>query len=423
MLRFKNKSVNKELCAESYVNILKALASDENTTKFADDFKDMSLWEDKPYNRSRAVKLLQIISVPSKHISKICTIFEKEVSIENRTVDAFYSYLVSKSQLQESIEVDNSSMKSSPIVADFIESMKTLAWNIATPQNAKRLWASAWIATALWTAVVWWNMILAPMDNTASAQEAWDQNEYVMSPEEYAKRMKWFLDVTEFFSQGENIVVFNPDGKNTIKVRELQRSMIMCNNDLDPTDMTQAVPESCQGTIDILNTTLDGQVDNVLEGLRAMQQDSNTVLQIRMIEEFQSLRESSQNEFIEIPESNNTGKMIWAMSLILLSLYLLHALSQWRRRLRKDLSASENIDEARAIDDRFRPTLTNISALLGKLRKQKPKSKSQEISDAMDPNANFFKNGWYAPGAKKVEWWTLDNSDWDWLDIHPDSKK
>lgn len=141
--------------------------------------------------------------------------------------------------------------------------------------------------------------------------------------------------------------------------------MIDCNNDLDPTDVNQAVPETCDTAVDMMESFIEADFDQVLTGLQAAPQTHSTVLKIKMMQEYKSIIDQKTSELDILKNTPNVKPsdiLLAVLTLISLLLALIYWKAQGKRQL-ANLAGSTNAFLAKEIDEKFRPIKDAISVL------------------------------------------------------------
>ena len=280
-----------------------------------------------------------------------------------------------------------------------------------------------------------------------------------VSPEEHKLILWAFEDISSLLSDGDTIISMDIDGNFSEMqldlMASLNRAMAACNNELDPTNMLQEVPGSCEDSIGILRKMTDGQAEEILAEL-GKKQGFNVNMQIKTLDTYMDMVDTHTIELDTLKKDPNTHPallLIGYLMLIFALLYLLHGLKQGERFLRKDATtwAMDNIHAAKDIDKEMYPMIKMVSEKMRILRpifdrimkqqnnvpdiykseiddpsNQKPAERPltpderQEITKAYsfdglkrtDDARRRAAEEWMSNPDLRVEWWTITKTDW-----------
>ena len=281
-----------------------------------------------------------------------------------------------------------------------------------------------------------------------------------VSPEEHKLILWAFEDISSLLSDGDTIISMDIDGNFSEMqldlMASLNRAMAACNNELDPTNMLQEVPESCEDSIGILRKMTDGQAEEILAEL-GKKQGFNVNMQIKTLDMYMDMADTHTIELDTLKKDPNTDSalLILASLMVIFSLlYILHALKQGGRLLRKDETtwAMDNIHAAKDIDDDMYPMIKMVSEKMRILRpifdrimkqqnnvpdiykseiddlsSQKPAERpltpdeKERVTEAYNLNGlkrtdnarRTAAEEWMNNSELRVEWWTNEKTDWE----------
>jgi len=292
------------------------------------------------YVSKQVISQSQKLNISENELKAICKWFEKS-DVPSDTMKDFRDYL--------SLKAGSLSVPTEAVVT---ESKNRTRQSMVTTKSIL-----VWGTAALWLAACA-NVMFSTPDNGVNL-ESDNKYEQVESAEQYAERIQGFIDISTLLSDADNIMVLHTDGTMTIEeVRSLQDVMMDCSNALDYTDMTQEVPESCSNALNMFSSKIDdGNINKTLSNLQAWPQWFNTNIKIKMIQEYQDLRNMYQTKLDNTPDDNPSKKLKYTLLLLSILAGLAFAIAVAKSRSR---------DQSRELSDLWSTLRTKINALIGK---------------------------------------------------------